>query len=134
MRALHKSDKDALGRQINRGDPSKPQNVYQSEITGAPHNIEYVYDGKAFDGYDAQRGVLLDAKHYQDLKFLTQPNPPSFLADAVVKDAESALEAAGGMKVEWHVSGKLEADAVRDLLRSRRVIGVEVVWTPTVGG
>ena len=37
---------------------------YQELITGAPRGVEYNVNGVNFDGYDAQRGVLLDAKHW----------------------------------------------------------------------
>lgn len=37
---------------------------YQERITGAPRGVEYNVNGVNFDGYDAQRDVLLDAKHW----------------------------------------------------------------------
>lgn len=37
---------------------------YQERITGAPRGVEYNVHGVNFDGYDAQRDVLLDAKHW----------------------------------------------------------------------
>ncbi|MET0534151.1 MAG: TadE/TadG family type IV pilus assembly protein, partial [Steroidobacter sp.] len=37
---------------------------YQQRITGAPRGVEYNVNGVNFDGYDSQRDVLLDAKHW----------------------------------------------------------------------
>ncbi len=37
---------------------------YQELITGAPRGVEYNVNGVNFDGYDANRDVLLDAKHW----------------------------------------------------------------------
>ncbi len=37
---------------------------YQERITGAPRGVEYNVNGVNFDGYDPQRDVLLDAKHW----------------------------------------------------------------------
>ncbi len=37
---------------------------YQERITGAPRGVEYNVNGVNFDGYDADRDVLLDAKHW----------------------------------------------------------------------
>lgn len=82
---------------------------YQSRITGAPRGVEYNVNGVNFDGYDSQRDVLLDAKHW------TQECPlgdrcrfeplKQAMADKLVEEARRQLDATSvsGTAIEWRV-------------------------------
>jgi hypothetical protein len=82
---------------------------YQERITGAPRGVEYNVNGVDFDGYDADRNVLLDAKHW------TQECPlgdrcryeplKQRMADKLMEEAESQIRAvlSSGTRIEWRV-------------------------------
>lgn len=82
---------------------------YQQRISGAPRGVEYNVNGVHFDGYDAERNVLLDAKHW------TQECPlgdkcrsaplKQRLADTLVAEARRQLLATEGsnVSIEWRV-------------------------------
>ncbi|MBL8270590.1 TadE/TadG family type IV pilus assembly protein [Steroidobacter sp.] len=114
---------------------------YQSRITGAPHGVEYNVNGVNFDGYDAQRDVLLDAKHW------TQECPlgdrcrfeplKQAMADKLVEEARRQLDAtsASGTAIEWRVVDEemaLRISAILDSrIRSRSARQrITVIYTP----
>ena len=133
------SNKDGLGRLINRTDKEgRPDYFYQREVTRAPPNVEYLVGGTLFDGVDVGRRVLIDAKRYEPGNILTK-NVPEVVRKGfinnVLDEARGQLSAANrtGFGVEWHVSGRAEADALRALFASKGV-DIAIVWTPRIGG
>jgi hypothetical protein len=114
---------------------------YQELITGAPRGVEYNVNGVNFDGYDANRDVLLDAKHW------TQECPlgdrcrfeplKQLLEDKLVSEAERQLRAvrATGASIEWRVVDEEMALRIGAILDER--IGtaaqrarITVIFTP----
>lgn len=114
---------------------------YQELITGAPRGVEYNVNGVNFDGYDANRDVLLDAKHW------TQECPlgdrcrfeplRQALTDKLVAEAERQLDATRmqGTQIEWRVvdeemalriSSILDAEIDNPAARQR----ITVIYTP----
>lgn len=135
------SDRDAL-KKLNH--PDHVDYRYQSEVTGAPRNVEYHVNGTNFDGYDPDRIVLIDTKRFEPGNPLTDPK----IKDAawvagfkakILAEARGQVRAADGTgaTIEWHVSGRAEAAALRDLLikpsdREPAVVGITIVWTPRI--
>lgn len=82
---------------------------YQQRITGAPANVEYNVNGVNFDGYDAQRNVLLDAKHWtQECPLGDRCRSESLrraLADKLIAEAQRQLNATRATQtpIEWRV-------------------------------
>nr|WP_246448265.1 polymorphic toxin-type HINT domain-containing protein [Roseateles oligotrophus] len=118
---------------------SRPDNAhfrYEKQITGAPRNIEYQVGGKAFDGYDAKRDVLLDAKDYTGSNPLVSGQPPPLAAkfrNDAISDARGQLLAAGGTKVEWHVASKEAAETLQALFaKESDLANLKVVWSPNI--
>lgn len=82
---------------------------YQERITGAPRGVEYNVNGVNFDGYDPQRDVLLDAKHW------TQECPlgdrcrseglRTALSNKLLEEARRQIDAIrnGETRIEWRV-------------------------------
>lgn len=82
---------------------------YQELITGAPRGVEYNVNGVNFDGYDANRDVLLDAKHWTQEcplgdKCRYEPLKRA-LSDKLLEEALSQIDAARttGSSIEWRV-------------------------------
>lgn len=106
--------------------------AYQEQITGAQRGIEYdvaLIGAKGekvrFDGYDASRKVLLDAKDWKGFP----PKDTVFWTENVLKEAKSQLEAAKGVPIEWHFSTQSGRDAVLGLFRDRDITGITLVVT-----
>lgn len=82
---------------------------YQQRITGAPRGVEYNVNGVNFDGYDAQRDVLLDAKHWtQECPLGDRCRSESLrqiMADRLLEEARRQIAAvqSTGTTIEWHV-------------------------------
>jgi hypothetical protein len=82
---------------------------YQERITGAPRGVEYNVNGVNFDGYDAQRDVLLDAKHWtQECPLGDRCRSESLrttLANKLLTEARRQLEAVRHTEtaIEWRV-------------------------------
>ena len=117
-------------RRPGRG-PEDAHSRYETQITGAPHGTEYAVKGVDFDGYDASRGVLIEAKHYTRDNPMVKGYPPSArdsIAAEAIAQARRQVIAAEGRPIEWHVATKEGADAIRDLLyhagEDTRVINV----------
>lgn len=113
--------------EINR--PNTPAYRYEKQVTGAPKNIEYDVNGVKFDGFDAERGVLLDAKRYKGWP----KEGLKFSENAVVKEGIKQARVAqdAGAAVEWHIATKEKADLVRKLF-AERGIDIKVFHTPDV--
>jgi hypothetical protein len=82
---------------------------YQERITGAPRGVEYNVNGVNFDGYDAQRDVLLDAKHWtQECPLGDRCRSESLrqaMADKLIAEARRQLDAVrtSTVMIEWRV-------------------------------
>jgi hypothetical protein len=125
------------GAWVEIGRPDDSHFRYEKQVSSSPKNIEYEVGGKKFDGYDAKRDVLLDAKDYTKDNPIVKGTPP-FLADKLkadaILDAKAQVAAAGGTKVEWHVSSSEAAAALDNLFKSDpSLVGkIKVVWTPDI--
>lgn len=108
---------------INRPDTDAYR--YQALITGAPRGVEYNVNGVNFDGYDAERNVLLDAKHWTQEcpigdKCRSEPLRAA-LADKMVAEAQRQLDAtrAAGTTIEWRVVDEEMALRISAILDAR---------------
>ena len=134
------------GQWVERGRPDSAAYRYQQQVTGTPRNgtrvPEYEVNGVDFDGYDAERNVLIDAKHYTEVCPLAECKPEA-LRDAVAaklaSDARRQIEAvdassAPDARIEWHVVNKEMALRIASILRERlprRTVGkIAVIFTP----
>jgi len=69
-----------------------------------------------FDGYDAERDVLQDAKYYRNW-----PLPDKeFSRDSVMTQMRSQVEAAKGRAIEWIVPSQDAADRILQVLDGAR--------------
>lgn len=124
-------------RSINRPD-TEPYR-YEKQVTGAPKSTEYRVNGVDFDGYDASRGVLLDAKRYMPDNPMVKGTPP-FLATKMRTEAleqmASQLQAAPApARIEWHVASQAAADELSRILRESNLPGKErisMIYTPDI--
>jgi hypothetical protein len=104
---------------------SRPDNDayrYQELITGAPRGVEYNVNGVNFDGYDAQRDVLLDAKHWTQEcplgdKCRYEPLKRA-LAEKLIEEARSQIDAlrATETSIEWRVVDEEMALRISNIL------------------
>lgn len=124
---------------INR--PDNDAYRYQHRITGAPRGVEYNVNGVNFDGYDAHRDVLLDAKHWTQEcplgdKCRSEPLKQR-MAATLVAEARRQLNAtrAAGTMIEWRVVDEemalrigaiLDANLQNGSVRQR----ITVIYTP----
>lgn len=114
---------------------------YQERITGAPRGVEYNVNGVNFDGYDAQRDVLLDAKHWTQecpLGDRCRSEPlKQALARKLIEEATRQLNATRSSRIpiEWRVVDEEMALRISSILddaiqsqddRSR----ITVIFTP----
>jgi hypothetical protein len=93
---------------------------YQEQITGVERGTEYNVNDVWFDGYDANRNVLLDAKDWSGYP----PPGTRFWENGVLTDAQRQLGAAGGTPIEWVFSNQSGADAVAGLLNRNGITGI----------
>ncbi len=97
---------------------------YQERITGAPRGVEYNVNGVNFDGYDAQRDVLLDAKHWtQECPLGDRCRSESLrqaMADKLLAEARRQLEAVrnSNVAIEWRVVDEEMALKISSILDS----------------
>jgi hypothetical protein len=110
---------------------------YEKQVTGAPNNVEYEVDGKKFDGYDAQRNVLIDAKDYGLDNPLVKGQPDFLITkfqNETLVDAKDQVQKAGAAKVEWHVKTKEGASKLNELFESDPDLKgkITVVWNPGI--
>lgn len=95
-------------------------------------------NGVNFDGFDAQRGVLLDAKHFSDSHPMINPKTYPVVKTSFEKDlidqATTQVQTAKGKPIEWHVSNQQAAESVRQLFASRRDLArnIKVIFSPDV--
>lgn len=133
------------GKWVTRGRPDSPAIRYQQQVTGAPRDgtriPEYEVNGVDFDGYDAERNVLIDAKHYTEVCPLADCKPEFLrgkISDELVQQARRQLEAIDessdpSASVEWHVPNKQMAEKIDEILRNRLEGDyqgrISVIWT-----
>jgi hypothetical protein len=115
---------------------------YQQRITGAPRGVEYNVNGVNFDGYDSQRDVLLDAKHWtQECPLGDRCRSESLrqaLADKLIAEAQRQLNAVrnSSTTIEWRVVDEemaLRISSILDVgIRNAAARGkIVVIYTPT---
>lgn len=125
------------------GWPSDEADVdYAKQVTGAPRDRKYAVAFCAFDGYDAQRKVLIYAKLFR--QFVDDILQPYFIEDAQkieglpflvqARHQIAAVEYAGAnTPIEWHVGIE---DNARDLAKLLNELGgiptkkLSVIYTP----
>lgn len=107
--------------------------AYQEQITGVRRGIEYdvpsdrVPSGKVrFNGFDAERKVLLDAKDWKGYP----PKDTEFWKGDLLDQAENQTKAARGTPIEWHFSSPEGMQAVKQLFKDEEVAGIRLVLTP----
>ena len=90
---------------------------FQRQAAGSPAGTgSYVKDVQ-FDGF--KNGKLIEAKFYQDDgRFARDPGHQIVRATGLLDQARRELDAAGGVEVEWRVSGKRSADLITQLFRT----------------
>ena len=124
------------------GDPDEAR--YTAQVTGAPPGRAYVVAFAAFDGYDAERKVLLYARLFRvdpgwgaDLHPAYRDDPARLEALPFVVQARqhlAAVEYAGAnTPIEWHVGIRDTAAALATLLNEWAAIPrqrLRVVYTP----
>ena len=106
---------------------------YQEQISGVTRGVEYALPSKApgrgevlFDGFDAQRRVLLDAKDWQGYP----PANTSFWESGTIIEARRQIKAADSMPIEWHFSTQESFNAVQGLFRRERISEIGLIFTP----
>ena len=109
--------------------------AYQQQIARVRRGLEYevpytrAKDGVVrFDGYDAERNVLLDAKDWRRYP----PGHAYFWQKKVIKQASQQLHAARGVAIEWHFSSKAGLELVRGVLRQEHIARIRLVLTPKI--
>lgn len=120
---------------------------YAQQVTGAPPGRAYVVGFAAFDGYDAQRKVLLFARLFRlppsygtDLHPIYRDRPERLEALPYVAQARQQIaavhEAGTSTPIEWHVGIEATAAALAILLNDWAGIPetqLRVVYTPFKG-
>ena len=118
---------------IHGWPPDEEEWRYEEFITGAPSGRKYRVRCIDFDGYDAQRGVLLYAKLFRRLR--RQPKQWGLRGwdGPVINEARRQVRAAQGEPIEWHIGLEESADRVRVLLADYTAISenqLKVIYTP----
>jgi hypothetical protein len=118
---------------------------YQQQVTGAPRdgpNIrEYRVGDVDFDGYDAERDVLIDAKHYTEFCPLADCKPEFLrgkLATDLANQAERQIEALKRTEtdasIEWHVANRQMATKIEEIIQHKlsreNWMLIKIVFTP----
>jgi hypothetical protein len=104
--------------------------AYQAQVTGMARGTVYEVNGVRFDGFS--EGVLQEAKgpgyasFVRDGKFM-----PWFEGrSSLLSQAQRQVEAAGDVPIRWYVAEEESADAIRSLLATRGISGIDVVYLP----
>jgi len=116
--------------------PDREEALYEQFITGVPPDRKYTVHCIDFDGYDAERKVLLYAKLFRRL----QRHPKEWglrgWDGPVLNEARRQVRAAakaGGVPIEWHIGLEEPAHQVRQLLADYTDITeqqLRVIYTP----
>lgn len=118
---------------IHGWPPDAEESLYEHFITGAPSGRKYRVRCIDFDGYDADRNVLLYAKLFRSLR--RQPKHWGLRGwdGPVINEARRQVRAANGTLVEWHIGLEESAERVRTLLTDYTTIKdtqLKVIFTP----
>ena len=124
-------------------EPIHRGSEYQAQVTGAPIGRQYIVpapwkpEGRhsqvKFDGYDAERNVLIDSKDWKPAGGWPPTNSDGELYDWALelqaRDQEQvAIET--GCRVEWHVPTQEKADELIQFLKDGGFKHIDVVVTP----
>jgi len=101
---------------IHGWPPDEEEWRYEEFITGAPRDRKYRVRCIDFDGYDAQRDVLLYAKLFRRLRQQRKEWGLRGWDGPVLNEARRQVRAANGTQIEWHVGLEEPAARVRTLL------------------
>lgn len=116
--------------------PDTEESLYEQFISGAPEGRKYTVNCINFDGYDADRKVLLYAKLFRRLKKHPKEWGLRGWDGPVLNEAKRQVRAAakaGGVPIEWHIGLEEPAQQVCQLLSDYTDITEEqlsVVYTP----
>jgi RHS repeat-associated protein len=98
--------------------------AYQRQISGAEGRA-FLLNGVKFDGITGQ--VLKEAKGRY--AFILEKG---WAQEGLLKQANSQIKAASGLKIEWHFAEKEAADAVKALFEKQGIKGIDVLHTPEI--
>jgi hypothetical protein len=118
---------------IHGWPPDEEEWRYEEFITGAPRGRKYRVRCIDFDGYDAQRDVLLYAKLFRRLRHQRKEWGLRGWDGPVLNEARRQVRAANGTQIEWHVGLEEPAARVRTLLADYTDFKDEqlrVIYTP----
>ena len=118
---------------IHGWPPDEEEWRYEAFISGAPRGRKYRVSCIDFDGYDAQRNVLLYAKLFRRLRQQRKEWGLRGWDGPVLNEARRQVRAANGTQIEWHVGLEEPAARVRTLLADYTDFSEEqlrVIYTP----
>ena len=118
---------------IHGWPPDEEEWRYEEFISGAPRGRKYRLRCIDFDGYDAQRNVLLYAKLFRRLRQQRKEWGLRGWDGPVLNEARRQVRAANGTPIEWHVGLEEPAARVRTLLADYTDFKDEqlrVIYTP----
>lgn len=121
---------------IHGWPPDKEEWRYEEFISGAPRGRKYCVHCIDFDGYDAQRKVLLYAKLFRQLRKHPKHWGLRGWDGPVLNEAKRQVRAAqkaGGVPIEWHIGIEESAEWVRELFEDYADHSEEqlrVIYTP----
>lgn len=101
--------------------------AYQAKISGGNADIDFKVGKVSFDGYDKTRNVLLEAKFgHGDAIFDNDLNIKDNSralgrAKGLLDQANRQIDAASGTQIEWHISSKKGAEAIRKIFKDARI-------------
>jgi RHS repeat-associated protein len=116
-------DPNKWGKWVERSEAmSDRARAYQKHVTGRADGRIFQVDGVNFDGI--RDGTLLDAKGYY--KQFVDPSTGSFKtwwqgANDIAQQAQRQMEAAKGIRIEWHFNEVETLEAVRKLFAEKGI-------------
>jgi hypothetical protein len=117
---------DGPGRHVDTIESfSERSSRYQEQVTGNPRGKGYWLNGVTFDNY--RDGFLLDAKGPRYAELIKVPFIALDKAEEFVDQARKQLRAAEGVPIRWIVAEESVAEGIRNLFKSRRIRGIEVL-------
>jgi RHS repeat-associated protein len=129
-----------MGRWLEKAESmSEAAQAYQRFISGRSDDLVFQLEEgtRTFDGFDDQRGVLLEAKRIPDN--FVDPTTGQFdtswvsKTDDWVNQARGQVEAAGGAPIEWHFHTEAARDAMYYLFAQEDpglLDYIKLIWTP----
>lgn len=104
---------------------------YQKFVTGAEDGMVYKVNGVKFDGF--KDGVLIEAKgNYSNFVNKGTGEFQSWFngKESLISQATRQLNAANGAKIQWFFNDEISMNAVKDLLKSKNIKGIEFILKP----